>query len=88
MMAKLKLRVILQLKGYCIIMLNSTFTSRNNGDISCSITRNWTEQALECYKLNGDCRRCSITEGHYSFECQMPKVVDILLTVNGEPVIK
>ena len=87
-MAKLQQRDILQLKGSCIVMLNSTCTSRNNGDISGSITRNWTEQALECYKLNGDCKRCSIAEGHYSFECQMPKVVDILLAVNGEPVIK
>ena len=53
--------------------------------ISDSITRNWTEQAIECYKLNGNCAECSIIKGHYSFECQMPKVVEILKAVIGEP---
>ena len=54
-------------------------------EISDSITKNWTEQAVECYKLNGNCAECSIAKGHYSFECQMPKVVEILKVLNGEP---
>ena len=45
-------------------MLNTAFTPQHNGDISGSITKNWTEQALECYKLNGNCANCSIAEGH------------------------
>lgn len=53
--------------------------------ISDSITKNWTEQAIECYRLNGNCSECSIVKGHYSFDCQMPKVVEILLEVAGEP---
>ena len=53
--------------------------------ISDSITKNWTEQALECYSLNGDCSSCSIMKGHYSFECQMPKVVEILKVTIGLP---
>lgn len=53
--------------------------------ISDSITKNWTEQALECYKLNGNCAECSIMKGHYSFECQMPKVVEILKITVGLP---
>ena len=53
--------------------------------ISDSITKNWTEQALECYKLNGNCAECSIMKGHYSFECQMPKVVEILKVTVGLP---
>ena len=53
--------------------------------ISDSITKNWTEQALECYSLNGNCAECSIMKGHYSFQCQMPKVVEILKVVAGEP---
>ena len=56
--------------------------------ISDSITKNWTEQAIECYQLGGNCAECSIAKGHYSFECQMPKVVEILKALNGEPVIK
>ena len=56
--------------------------------ISDSITKNWTEQAIECYKLNGDCSRCSIAKGHYSFECQMPKVIEILKVAAGEPSAK
>ena len=53
--------------------------------ISDSITKNWTEQALECYRLNGNCSECSIKKAHYSFDCQMPKVIEILKTVIGEP---
>ena len=55
--------------------------------ISDSITKNWTEQALECYSLNGNCAECSIKKGHYSFDCQMPKVVEILKLTVGEPQI-
>ena len=54
-------------------------------EISDSITRNWTEQALECYHLNGNCAECSIKKAHYSFDCQMPKVVEILKVVAGLP---
>ena len=57
-------------------------------EISTSITKNWTEQALECYHLNGNCAECSIKKAHYSFDCQMPKVVEILKLMNGEPKIK
>ena len=53
--------------------------------ISDSITKNWTEQALECYNLNGNCAECSIMKGHYSFECQMPKIVEILKVTAGLP---
>lgn len=55
--------------------------------ISDSITKNWTEQALECYQLNGNCAQCSIMKGHYSFQCQMPKIVEILKLTVGEPKI-
>ena len=53
--------------------------------ISESITQNWTEQALECYKLNCNCSLCSIAKGNYSFVCQMPKVLDILIKTHGKP---
>ncbi len=56
-------------------------------EISSSITKNWTEQAIECYKLNGNCAECSIKKAHYSFDCQMPKVVEILKLMNGAPEI-
>ena len=75
------------LLGDCI-MLNCVITEKATPAFSDSITRNWTEQALECYKLNGNCAECSITSGHYSFECQMPKVVEILKAINGEPNLK
>ncbi len=55
--------------------------------ISDSITKNWTEQAIECYRLNGNCAECSIKKAHYSFACQMPKVIEILKSVVGEPEI-
>lgn len=64
--------------------VDEEFEPQNNGEISESITQNWTEQALECYKLGCDCSKCSISKGKYSFVCQMPKVIKILLKM-GKP---
>ena len=64
--------------------VDEEFEPQNNGEISDSITQNWTEQALEGYQLGCDCSKCSISKGKYSFVCQMPKVVKILLKM-GKP---
>lgn len=56
-----------------------------NEEMSISITQNWTEQALECYSINCDCKKCSLRNGHYSFICQMPKVIDTLIQTVGLP---
>lgn len=53
--------------------------------ISDSISKNWTEQAITCYRLGGNCQECSIGSGNYSFVCQMHKVVDKLLKEVGPP---
>lgn len=63
------------------------FYPQNKGEISESITQNWTEQAIECYKLKCDCSQCSISKGQYSFACQMPKVIDLLIGISGRPAI-
>ncbi|MBQ7125565.1 hypothetical protein IJO12_00600 [bacterium] len=68
-----------------IITENVEFYTPENECMSDSITQNWTEQALECYYINCDCKKCSLRYGHYSFICQMPKVIDILLQTIGEP---
>ena len=68
-------------------MLN-TVIKQEPTEISTSITKNWTTQAIECYKLNGNCAECSIRQAHYTFDCQMPKVVEILKLMNGEPEIE
>lgn len=68
--------------------VDEEFYPQNNGEISDSITQNWTEQALECYRLNCDCTRCSVSKGNYSFICQMPKVLDALIKISGEPSAK
>ena len=65
-------------------MFNAVIDIQQN-EISNSITKNWTEQAIECYRLNGNCSLCSIKQGHYSFVCQMPRVVETLKLINGEP---
>jgi hypothetical protein len=57
-----------------------------NSCISNSITQAWTQQAIECYEINSDCNKCSITQGKYSFVCQMPKVIGQLLETVGKPV--
>lgn len=64
------------------------FYPQNKGEISESITQNWTEQALECYRLNCDCANCSIAKGNYSFACQMPKVLEVLIKAVGKPNTK
>lgn len=64
------------------------FYPQNKGEISESITQNWTEQALECYRLNCDCANCSISKGNYSFACQMPKVLEVLIKSVGKPNVK
>ena len=66
-------------------MPKEAFYPQNNGELSDSITQNWTKQALECYSLNGNCQNCSISKGHYSFVCQMPKVIETLKLLYGEP---
>ena len=65
-------------------MLN-TAEKLEPAEISGSITKNWTAQAIECYKLNGNCAECSIKQAHYSFSCQMPRVIDTLLKTIGKP---
>ena len=67
-------------------MLNTAINIEQN-EMSSSITKNWTEQAIECYKLNGNCSECSIRKYHYTFDCQMPRVVEVLKLINGEPDI-
>jgi hypothetical protein len=64
------------------------FIPNRQKDISDSITQNWTQQALECYCVSGDCSRCSIIQENYSFVCQMPKIVKMLLSTNGKPTAK
>ena len=59
--------------------------SPSNDEISDSITQNWTPQALECYYINCDCKKCSISKGNYSFICQMPRVLDTLIKSVGRP---
>ena len=61
------------------------FFPQTNGEISDYITQNWTEQALECYSIGCDCSKCSLAGGKYSFVCQMPKVIELLLKSSGQP---
>ena len=65
--------------------MEEVFYPNTNGEISGSITQSWTEQALECYSIKCDCSKCSLKNGNYSFKCQMPRVIDILINVAGKP---
>ena len=58
---------------------------KDNNDISTSITKNWTDQAIRCYVNECNCTNCSISSGNYSFMCQMSSVVKILLEQIGPP---
>lgn len=56
-----------------------------NEEISSSITKNWTDQAILCYSSNYNCGNCEIGQANYSFVCQMKNVVKILLVQVGPP---
>lgn len=58
---------------------------KNDGEISSSITKNWTEQAIRCYTSGCNCQNCSISRSNYSFVCQMRNVIKILLEDIGPP---
>ena len=66
-------------------LLEKEFYPQTKGEISGSITQSWTEQAMECYSVGCDCSKCSLSKGNYSFVCQMPKVVNILINIIGKP---
>ena len=65
--------------------ISDLYTPQTNGEISESIMQNWTLQAIECYEIHSDCKKCSLSAGNYSFVCQMPKIVKALLKEYGEP---
>lgn len=65
----------------------SAFYPQNSGEFSSSITKTWTEQAIECYSIGCDCKKCSLAGGNYSFVCQMPKVIDVLIKFSGKPTV-
>jgi hypothetical protein len=60
-------------------------TKKDKMDISNSITKNWTDQAMRCYLSGCNCIDCSVAKGNYSFVCQMPAVIEILLKHIGPP---
>ena len=45
----------------------------------------WTIQALECYKIGCNCRRCSVKVQLKSQKCQMKAVVMELIKETGLP---
>lgn len=63
----------------------SYIPSKENNEISNSITKNWTDQAIRCYLSNSNCLDCSIAKSSYSFVCQMSSVINILLEQIGPP---
>lgn len=68
-----------------MIVSTKLYTAQTNGKMSDSIIQNWTQQAIECYELKQNCKKCSISKGCYSFVCQMPKVIEHLLKTIGKP---
>ncbi len=69
------------------LLKEESFQPQTNGEFSESITKTWTQQALECYSIGCDCSKCSLSKGNYSFICQMPKVIEILIEFAGKPVL-
>lgn len=59
--------------------------AQDRNEISNSITKNWTDQAMRCYLTGCNCENCSVAKGNYSFVCQMPAVIEVLLEQIGPP---
>lgn len=68
-----------------VSIISDLYVPQTNGEISESIMQNWTLQAIECYEIGSDCKKCSLAKGNYSFVCQMPKIVKALLKTYGKP---
>lgn len=79
-----------RIQDYCVSFSSVTpisdlYVPQTDGEISDSIMQNWTTQAVECFEINSNCKKCSLAMGSYSFVCQMPKIVKSLLMTYGEP---
>ena len=70
-----------------VTAITDLYVPQTKGEISPSIMQNWTQQAIECYEISCNCKKCSLHRGNYtySFVCQMPKIVKALLKTYGEP---
>ena len=73
------------MQNYKKLFAQDYFTCQTNGVVSNSIVQNWTPSALDCYKLNYNCKKCPIYKAKYSFKCQMKNIVEILLKTKGLP---
>jgi len=91
------MQLILKMTGIYKHMLNKAYCNvkesenicyipvKENNEISNSITKNWTDQAIRCYISDFNCVDCSVAKSNYSFVCQMSSVIKILLEQVGPP---
>ena len=59
------------------------YRSKKRG-LSTSISKNWTDQAIRCYKSNQNCAECSINSGNYS---EIPVIAADTVVALGNEVI-
>lgn len=48
-------------------------------------SKNWTPQAIDCYKLDTNCFNCPIYNQYELYDCKMFEIVRILLEEQGPP---
>lgn len=58
---------------------SETETDDVTEEVSTSITQTWTDQAIKCFLTGANCSRCIIPRSGYAFQCQMNKVVPVLV---------
>lgn len=75
----------MKIKDRCTEQKIKYICRKDKNEISNSITKNWTDQAIRCYLTNCNCTKCSVAHSNYSFVCQMPAVIEILLEQIGPP---
>ena len=60
-------------------------------NVSCSetISKKWTQSAIECYLIGCNCSKCTLNKLYFSnsiFKCKMKEVVIELVRKIGKPV--
>lgn len=61
-----------------------------NVSYSKTVAQNWTQTAVDCYKLNCNCYKCNLYRIYFknsSFSCQMRETVKELIRKQGIPKI-
>lgn len=61
-------------------------------NVSCSetVSKNWTQSAIDCYEIGCNCRNCNLNKIYFlksEFKCRMKETVIELVRKFGKPEV-